>query len=64
MKGGSKARVEAGQKNLEVGLEKALKLQPSEKWKKNMVKVKELCEKQGGKDKGDGGKSYKGKVKK
>ena len=64
VKGGSKARVEAGQKNLEVGLEKALKLQPSEKWKKNMVKVKELCEKQGGKDKGDGGKSYKGKVKK
>ena len=59
VKGGSKARVEAGLKQLEVGLEEALKLEQSEKWKKNMVEVKEMCEKQGGKDKrkSDGGKS-------
>jgi len=59
VKGGSKARVEAGLKQLEVGLEEVLKLEQSEKWKKNMVEVKEMCEKQGGKDKrkSDGGKS-------
>ena len=66
MKGGAKARVEAGLKQLEVGLEEALKLEPSENFKKNMVELKELCEKQGGTDKRKSGgeKSKKGKVKK
>ena len=66
VKGGAKAREEDGLKQLEFELEEALKLLPSEESKKKMVEVKELCEKQGGKDerKSDGGKSKKGKVKK
>ena len=66
VKGGAKARAEAGLKQLEVELEETLKLQPSEKSKQKMVEVKELCEKQGGRDKrkSDGEKSKKGKVKK
>ena len=64
VKGGAKARVDAGLKQLEVGLEETLKLEQSEMRKKNMAEVKELCEKQGGKDKrkSDGKKSKKGKV--
>ena len=64
VKGGAKARVEAGLKQLEVGLEETLKLEQSEIRKKSMFEVKELCEKQGGKDKrkSDGKKSKKGKV--
>ena len=53
VKGGAKARVEAGLKQLEVGLEEVLKLEIPEEVKKNMVEEwnKELCEKQGEKDK-------------
>ena len=66
VKGGAKARVEAGLKLLEVGMEEALKLEQAEEDKKRMVEVKELCEKQGGKDKrkSEGEKSKKGKVQK
>ena len=53
VKGGAKARVEAGLKEVEVGLkqvevglEEVLKLEQSDRRKKNMVEVKELCEKQ------------------
>ena len=66
VKGGAKARVEAGLKLLEVGMEEALKLEQAEEDKKRMVEVKELCEKQKGKDKrkSEGEKSKKGKVQK
>ena len=62
VKGGAKARVENGLKDLEVELDEVLKLEPTER----MAEVKKLCEKQGGTDKrkSDGEKSKKGKVKK
>ena len=65
VKEGAKARVEAGLKQLEVELEEVLQLEQPEEEKKKMVEVKELWEKQGGKDqrKSEGRKSKKGKVK-
>ena len=52
VKGDAKARVEAGLKELEVGVEKVLKLeQVKEGVKEKLVEVKELCKKQEGKDK-------------
>ena len=47
-------------------MEEALKLEQAEEDKKRMVEVKELCEKQKGKDKrkSEGEKSKKGKVQK
>ena len=65
VKGGAKARVEAGLKHLDVGMEKALKLEQPEKFKKRMEEIKELCVKQGGQDKRKSeGKESKEKVKK
>ena len=62
----AKARVEDGLKRLEADMEKALKLEQPEKFKKRMEEIKELCVKQGGQDKreSEGKKSNKGKVKK
>ena len=39
VKGGAKARVEAGLKHLDVGMEKALKLEQPEKFKKRMEEI-------------------------
>ena len=66
VKGGAKARVEDGLKDLEVELDEVLKLEPTERMAERMAEVKKLCEKQGGTDKrkSDGEKSKKGKVKK
>ena len=51
VKGGAKARVEDGLKQLHFGIEEVFKLDQSEEFKKKMVEVNELCEKQGRKDK-------------
>ena len=51
VKGGAKARVEDGIKQLQFVQEECLKLNQSEEVKKKMVEVNELCEKQGGKGK-------------
>ena len=51
VKGGAKARVEDGLKQLHFGMEEVFKLDQSEEFKKKMVEVNELCEKQGRKDK-------------
>ena len=61
VKGDAKARVEGGLKELELGLEKSLKLEGAPKNK--LVEVKELCEKHGGKGKmkSEGGNSKKGR---
>ena len=69
VKGNAKARVEAGLKDLEVGLEETLKLeQVKEEVKEKLVEVKELCKEQEGKDKkkkkSEGGNSKSGKGKK
>ena len=67
VKGDAKARVEAGLQGLEVVVEQALKLEQSEKFRKKVVEVKELCKKQDGKDKkkkSEGGNSRRGRGKK
>ena len=51
VKGGAKARVEDGIKQLQFVQEECLKLDQSEEFKKKMVEVNELFEKQGGKNK-------------
>ena len=62
----SRARVEAGLKGLEDELEKSLKLEQPEVFRKKLVEVKELCEKQAGKDekKSKGRNSKRGRGKK
>ena len=62
VKGGAKARVEDGLRALETGMEETLKLVSPQTFKKDLVEVKELCEKQGGKRKG--GNSKKGRDRK
>ena len=47
----AKARVEVALKRLEVGLENSVKLEAEQQVKTMIVEVKELCEKQVGKDK-------------
>ena len=66
VKGGAKARVEAGLQGLEVTVEEFLKLEQSEEVRKKVVEVKELCEKQEGKPKkkSEGGNSRRGRGKK
>ena len=63
VKGDAKARVEAGLKKMEVGLEESLKLSTVPNTNNMLVEVKELCEKQGGKGKmkSEGGNSKKGR---
>ena len=63
VKGGAKARVEAGLQGLEVTVEEFLKLEQSEEVRKKLVEVKELCE---GKDKkkSEEGNSKRGRGKK
>ena len=51
VKGGAKARVEDGIEQLQFVMEECLKLNQSEEFKKKVVEVNELCEKQGRKDK-------------
>ena len=61
VKGGAKARVEDGLRHLEVGLEETLKLESAQSFKNDVVEVKELCEKQGGKRKGGNSKKGRGR---
>ena len=62
VKGGAKARVEDGLRELEAGIEKTWKLESTQTFKNDLVEVKELCAKQGGKRKG--GNSKKGRDRK
>ena len=66
VKGDAKARVEAGLKGMEVGLENVLKLEQPEEVRKKIVEVEEMCKKQEGKDKkkkSEGGNSKRGRGK-
>ena len=61
VKRNAKARVEDGLRQLEVGLEVGLKMESSQTFKNDLVEVKELCEKQGGKRKGGNSKKGRGR---
>ena len=57
----AKARVKDGLRQLEVGVEETLKLESRQSFKNDLVDVKELCEKQGGKRKGGNSKKGRGR---
>ena len=57
----AKARMEDGLRQLEVGLVETLKLESTQNFKNDLVEVKELCEKQGGKRKEGNSKKGRGR---